>query len=1320
MPARLYREIGPPVNDGERQVLRALRDEVSNEWLVLGNFEFPSGARWYECDALAISSSGWAFLIETKQWVGGSIRGNDHEWLLPSLAGSRPRTVSSPVHMTSTKAKKLATYLKSNVPGASQILVQPLVVLATEDEPDLRGKSAALTVMVRDLVRKLNQDPRAPGARKEPEPGLAEAILDFLVQSARPLQDPAELGPYRLLERLEATDNTELWEATLASGSEARYRVKRYFMDPLLTGSDRDRQRLLVRQDLEALTLLGHQDGVVPLVGNVLEVDNSFVVATNWPPGRLLSSLLHDDEIEPDEVEPLIRELFRSLGAVHARGVTHRNLRPSSLHVAAGRVYITDFDYSRIPGRPGITLALEPTMLDPTFSAPEVLADPAQASLMSDVFSAAAIARSIAQSAFGDADPWSVLPADWADTLRRCLTGQRDDRPVSAAAVFKALTRRSTPRIAEDGLALNDVIDERFVVRQLANTSGGTAVVYRVFDRELQAEFAAKFVRPELADHVDVFAEFARLREIPEHPGIVRPGFAMRSATVRRNGEDHPFPSAFLLTDWLDGTSLADLVPHGLPVVRIMQIGVGVADALVTVHRSGVVHRDVKPENVILGGQGRPVLIDFNISATSRDSLTTQVGTPSYRPPELASPGGRWQPAADIYALAVCLCELIAQKRLGTRATIWVGTWTCGLELQALRSALIRALTHGPDARPDAAELKQMLEESLDEFARSRSVVAGGNPPPYAKEGPNHNPYLDSLIGLFSQSSRSNSGTRGLDDFRRWLYVDTRIDRDLRPAVLSGRLRLLVISGNAGDGKTAFIRMIEDELRARGATVAVKVGGNGARLEYEGLSFVTNWDGSQDEGDNSNDDVLANFFSPFAGSSPVPPGDLVAIIAINEGRLLDFLADRRHEFEWLERELVDVLRGSAPTETWLSVVNLNLRSLTAGAGDGQPIVSELLARLSDRRLWEACATCVIRDSCYAPANAAVLRDPILGPRRAERIRQALDLVRLRRRLHITMRDLVSALAFAMAGNRRCGEILDLFETSSIREILGGFTYNALFAARDSDVVDTRGAASDRLLAELGPLDVAIRPMPEEDGRLWLRGPAGFLDLGQELGRPDQALLEQLWTIARESGRESGDWAGLRIAYASLRRRHYLEREDAAYLDMFPYEHLQSFMAALVDPPASAVDRIATAISHSEGLRSSAPTGLLAVRVVQELGARDRSFVTHRSDDFELKVVDRRGAAPFIENLPDLLSFRHRNLPSLALDIDVDLWEALMRMGSGFTPSREDLRGSWLSLQTFKEQVASVPSPALLIQPPTGAITRVQVDEGGRIVAGALA
>jgi hypothetical protein len=171
--------------------------------------------------------------------------------------------------------------------------------------------------------------------------------------------------------------------------------------------------------------------------------------------------------------------------------------------------------------------------------------------------------------------------------------------------------------------------------------------------------------------------------------------------------------------------------------------------------------------------------------------------------------------------------------------------------------------------------------------------------------------------------------------------------------------------------------------------------------------------------------------------------------------------------------------------------------------------------------------------------------------------------------------------------------------------------------------------------------------------------------------------------------------------------------------MFPYEHLRGFMAALVDPPEEASRSIAEAISHSEGLRAAAGTGILAVRVAQQLDAQDRSFITHRSEDFLLEVINPGEVSRYIEHLPDLLRFRHHAAAQLALDIDVDLWEALMRMRAGFTPSREDLRGSWLSLQTFKEKVASTPSRELLIQPEAAPLMRVHVDDEGRIVTGVV-
>src|SRR5262245_8602191 len=179
----MFREAGPPINDGEREVLRLLRDQLGSEWFVLANFEFPSGNRWYECDALALSPGGWAYLIETKHWLG-RIRGNDHEWRLPPILGGRSMSVQSPVHVKGMKAKKLATHLKAEVPGASKVLIQPLVVLVNEEVPDLTGKSAAQTVVIGDMLERVRSDPRAEQARREPDADIPTAIFDCLTESS--------------------------------------------------------------------------------------------------------------------------------------------------------------------------------------------------------------------------------------------------------------------------------------------------------------------------------------------------------------------------------------------------------------------------------------------------------------------------------------------------------------------------------------------------------------------------------------------------------------------------------------------------------------------------------------------------------------------------------------------------------------------------------------------------------------------------------------------------------------------------------------------------------------------------------------------------------------------------------------------------------------------------------------------------------------------------------------------------------------------------------------------------------------------------------
>ena len=157
---------------------------------------------------------------------------------------------------------------------------------------------------------------------------------------------------------------------------------------------------------------------------------------------------------------------------------------------------------------------------------------------------------------------------------------------------------------------------------------------------------------------------------------------------------------------------------------------------------------------------------------------------------------------------------------------------------------------------------------------------------------PNTNPYVAYLLTLYSQSQRSNSGTRGLDALSEQLYVETALDRELIPAVLAGEFRLVLITGNAGDGKTAFLQKLAARARDEQAVMDDSLP-NGCRFTLRGRRFLSNYDGSQDEGDQPNEAVLDTFFAPFQGADAAAwPDDETRLIAINEGRLIDFFASR--------------------------------------------------------------------------------------------------------------------------------------------------------------------------------------------------------------------------------------------------------------------------------------------------------------------------------------------------------------------------------------------------------------------------------------------
>jgi serine/threonine-protein kinase len=236
---------------------------------------------------------------------------------------------------------------------------------------------------------------------------------------------------------------------------------------------------------------------------------------------------------------------------------------------------------------------------------------------------------------------------------------------------------------------------------------GGMGFVVAARDRRTGREVAVKLLSPELRARPELCArllrEGAALASL-DHPSIVR---------VYEVDPD----ALAIVMELVRGESLrARLDRRGRePPAEVRRIGLALLDALRVAHAAGIVHRDVKPANVLLDGSGAVKLADFGIASIDGSDLTragASLGTPSYMPPEQLR-GQRVDARADIYALGVTLFELATGTRLHHHGDLVEDPGAAVAAATgdgALAQAIARALRERPaDRYPDAAAFAAAL-----------------------------------------------------------------------------------------------------------------------------------------------------------------------------------------------------------------------------------------------------------------------------------------------------------------------------------------------------------------------------------------------------------------------------------------------------------------------------------------------------------------------------------------------------------------------------------------------------------------------------------
>jgi serine/threonine-protein kinase len=204
-----------------------------------------------------------------------------------------------------------------------------------------------------------------------------------------------------------------------------------------------------------------------------------------------------------------------------------------------------------------------------------------------------------------------------------------------------------------------DTFAERYELEALVG-SGGMSSVFRAHDAQLDRRVAIKILHERFAgegEYVERFRREARLVAQLTHPNIV---------TVMDRGDDRG--RQFIVFEYVEGENLKELIVRGgpLPVPRAVALAVAVADGLAFAHEHGLVHRDVKPQNVLLNTNGAVKVTDFGIARSleidhGMTQTGTVVGSGEYLSPEQAS-GGTVSPATDVYSLGVVLWELLTGR----------------------------------------------------------------------------------------------------------------------------------------------------------------------------------------------------------------------------------------------------------------------------------------------------------------------------------------------------------------------------------------------------------------------------------------------------------------------------------------------------------------------------------------------------------------------------------------------------------------------------------------------------------------------------------
>ncbi|WP_242157329.1 methylation-associated defense system protein kinase MAD6 [Aestuariivivens sediminis] len=1439
------------VNAGEKRLLDFLEVNLPDTYYLIPNVEIASTnprnnrTQYWEYDLIVIAPHA-VFNIENKDWKG-RVEGDDNYWYV------NDRQKQNPLKTCRQKTAILASKLKEQDISWRKAWIQTMVTLSfpNSHEPEFYDEAAKLTFQLNiDLIDFLT-DSYNVGKTANDISSIQRPIVEFISgqQSKKSPEQKREVEGYEILEILQQEPNfTEYLVKPKGVTSSIRKRVKEYSLQVTgLSPDELSKREESIKNQYKALNKIKAKPFILNVEFKIDEENHLFYEISDFLDENSLRAEARSKTFTFQEKIGIINNLVAAIKEAHKENVYHRDINPDNVYLSSGYAYLGNFGKSYFTDHNEQGYTVMPTINDQNATAYHpmdlIYKD---ASRSSDIYSLGVLVYWLFTGSepfktpfeldkLGGSLPNDKLPTSvnknlpkWIDDI--CLktiliddAERLDNIEEFEQIIDQALNTATTDaeksttetkrldRIDTYELKEGDQI-AGYTIHQVLGR-GGYSRVFKV-KHDLQGRVFTLKLFHESVNIRSVTDEYNALKNL-DHPNIVK---------FIWNGTDSASGQFYTIMEYLDGENLSTYTRTDakLPTHRIYEVGKDILSALVSMQElpQKVLHRDVKPQNIIWDNQERFVLIDFNVASYADDNQEF-VGTNPYLAPDLIDGHNvNWDTSADTFSLGITLYELACKQYPWAPAKVPYHSKKPNIPKKlnpdlshAFSEFLLKAIT--TDANLRFKNAKEMLEalieigpdglneeklkkievvenesqlyhvelnifqpgvkiklydkmviyqdfennvlNSIDRFnsklASYKHSLSLKDPisvqlkmdsntifkeqfwkggarnfndgnikrlheslvEVFGKHKDNLQAYkidiegldfIEYLNSLYSQSKSGNFGTRAsqsMSKFDNLTYTPSKLDLKLLPDILDGRYKLLIITGNAGDGKTAFLKRIEHDNAIRNLVRLEH--NNGAQFEINSTVYQSNYDGSQDEQEKANDDVLESFFKPFENLTNYNDASEGRIIAINEGRLVEFLkSSTKHQ------ELNDIIdsyfynEGHKSLPPGLMVINLNLRSITASKPNEPSLFRQQVKALTRSELWSKCDGCSLANQCFIKYNVDSLSDPAVGQEVISRMEWLLKIANYKRELHITMRDLRSMIAFMLTRDYECSEVDDLYRNAinNPEEYWDKYYFNLV----NSQVNDSGN--QDRLIKLLRDTDIGEVALPDYDRDLFfgIHRSKNYLEFSKreinlletfnnhKISVPaheqNENLLERIQTIHKIFVRHQyfeGKAELLDVDNgASSKSAENQALKFPSYLLRLPYHSIFKFnyLLNVGDKDGQTKMSISRAISLNEGCdNSSIDKDYLVLASTEINDPFSKSFRLFNLEDFELFVNSTDHLVKYLEYEPDSLIFRHKSETHIELVISLDLYEMLYFIQRGFSPSLNDLRGRFIELIIFK-------------------------------------